>query len=113
MTHFTPDPFYPSSPYYEGDSESSNTKSPNNSRRPEPSINLKCDICGKQFNNRAIMRHHITMKHKTDHEKCATKPKYYDGDSESNNTKSPKKKHEPSTSQKQAENRKKSQYWEM
>ena len=43
-----------------------------NSRRPEPSVYPKCDICGKQFNNRAILRFHKVMMHKTDQEKHAT-----------------------------------------
>ena len=52
-----------------------------NSRRPEPSVNLKCDICGKQFNNSAIMKYHKTMMHKADQEKRTTKSNYYEGDS--------------------------------
>jgi len=52
------------------------------------------------------MRDHKTRMHKTDQEKRATKPNYYESDSESSNTKSPKNKHESVTSPKQTENRK-------
>ena len=38
------------------------------SRRPEPSVHLKCDICGKQFNNSAIMKYHKTTMHKAEKE---------------------------------------------
>ena len=47
------------------------------SRRSEPSVHLKCDICGKQFNNSAIMKYHKTTMHKAEKEnqdccKCQT-----------------------------------------
>ena len=82
----------------ESDPESSNAKSPKNKHEsatsPKHTENRKthntskCDICDKQFNNKAYLIVHKERIHKINQEKRATRHKGDECESESSDTKS-------------------------